>query len=165
MNILAIDPGVTTGVAVFLDREKQYHTFATKEWHDIYDLFKTKGIDTVVIENFKATTISTYGLHTVRLVGGMEALAYFNDVKYVVHQPQKRYAFMDMSKRIIDKDHSGWVIHEADALGHLLAHQYELGVIKVYGDNSMKLYGTEILAAWNPGVIQQTRAGKVIRRR
>jgi len=71
MKILAIDPGETNGVAVCIDN--CYMTTILTEPTDFFKFFQ-EGLDAVVIEQFAASVISKYGLHTVRIVGGIEIL-------------------------------------------------------------------------------------------
>lgn len=135
--ILSVDPGVSNGIAVFNPFERSYLTMVTKQHKELYDFFKldtAPGITQVVIENFAAQRISGYGLHTVRVVGAVEALCHVHDIPLAIRAPQQRRGFIDFAKIIIDKQESGWVIHQADALAHLLAWQYQQELLGINND-------------------------------
>lgn len=133
MTIISIDPGGKSGVAIRLPnkeivtcicesifRNGQETTFDPKE---LYDLFVDTEYDHVIIETFQAQTIDKYGLHTVRLVGGIEAICFIKNIPITKHMPQMRYPFKDDAKQLLaGKRH---MIHELDALAHLLRWEHE----------------------------------------
>lgn len=128
--LLSLDPGISTGVAFYSYEIDTYHTFVTREHEKIYDLLKDMPHQgTVIIERFQAELISSYGLHTVRLVGGVEAICYIRDIKFVRQMPQQRKGFIKLAQQIINSQGAGWVIHEVDALAHLLFYRYKMGEI------------------------------------
>lgn len=123
MTVLSIDPGGTTGMATRIEGE--IHTFVCKEPEEVFNfIIQCKDVLKVcVVEGFAAQTISTYGLHTVRIIGGVYALCYEHNIKYEHHQPQARYPFQQEAKRLLADKHT--VIHEKDALAHLLRYEYD----------------------------------------
>lgn len=132
--ILAIDPGGTTGIAIRMndgsiqtcvcqtmtgDKKKEFDSTS------LYDMICTPGITHVVYEMFQAELISKYGLHTVRLVGAIEALCWKLNIPVLAHMPQMRRPFLDEAKKILTKKGGRYVIHEVDALAHLLRMEYD----------------------------------------
>lgn len=120
-QVVAIDPGGTSGVALRAV-DGTILTTACKDPHDVYDIVSTPGVEQVVIENFSAEHISKYGLHTVRIIGGVEAICYKLNIPYKVHMPQDRYPFKTEARAILKGRKV--VIHEIEALEHLLRWEY-----------------------------------------
>lgn len=118
MNLLSIDPGVTTGIAFKLD--EKYSTSLIKDQNEIWNLVRLPMWDVVIYENFKCVVISTYGLYTVRLIGGILASAMFAKHDVCKHEPIFRYSQQQKAKDMLPK---GTIIHEVEALAHLLAHE------------------------------------------
>lgn len=123
--VLAIDPGGTTGMAVRLSPDI-IQTFTCPNPESVFDFVtQNKGIlQQVVIENFAAELIGKWGLFTVRIVGGVYALCHQYKIEYKLHQPQDRYPFQKDAKDILST-RRGIVIHEHDALSHLLRWEYD----------------------------------------
>lgn len=123
--VLAIDPGGTTGMALRID-ESKYATFTCSEPSEVYQFIKTNQqlLKAVIIETFQAQIITKYGLHTVRIVGGVEALCYIFEIEYIKHMPQERSAFQEDAEEILKE--TNHVVHEEDALAHLLRYEYDI---------------------------------------
>jgi hypothetical protein len=119
--ILAIDPGVTTGIAFKLDGiSKQTCTLTSPQ--EVWDMVKMYNWKHVVIERFAAQTISKYGLHTVEIIGGVKALCYASGMQLTVQTPYQRKPFIEKAKKLLrSQPHED---HEVDALAHLLAWEY-----------------------------------------
>lgn len=128
MKILAIDPGGTTGIAIRSELGEIY-TCVMKSPEEVYTLINPGSVDHIICENFKAQTISKYGLHTVRIVGGAYALAIKFGIGYTLHQPQDRYPFLTDAKQILDERRrtlkQPYMEHEKDALAHLLRWEHD----------------------------------------
>lgn len=81
----------------------------------------------VGFEDFEtAGNISKAGLYTVRVVGGIQALCLHYNIPCVLQIPQARYAFRTEAANILTaqrKSSRKWVVHEMDALAHLLAFE------------------------------------------
>lgn len=120
--ITAFDPGVTTGVAIRLGNGL-IRTLATRDLDEVYKL--VIGSKFVVYENFAtAFRISKDGLFTVRLCGGIIALAAVNGIPIKRHMPQQRYPFQKPAHQLLlGTKHQ---IHEEDALAHLLAYEHSV---------------------------------------
>lgn len=116
-NILAIDPGGTTGIATHTS--SGYTTLITKNDEALFDLILKTTWDIVIVENFVAQLIGHDGLATVRLVGAVQALCYARNIKCIVQMPNDRtWMIRNGTVAKFIRPHS--VIHERDALAHLL---------------------------------------------
>jgi len=96
-----------------------------------------KQAELVVVETFSTSgNISTDGLYTVRLIGGILAIAAEHRVPLVEHVPQVRYPYLMAAKAHLDSTRlSGrYSEHELDATAHLLAFEdrLQLGVEYVH---------------------------------
>lgn len=128
---LSIDPGLHTGIArnvngvystTCLVGEFENHT-QILVWRYIIDNHLALKQGYVVIERFAtAGVLSKYGLETIHIVGGTLALCQAFNIKVHIHIPQNRYAFQKQAKEMLKK--TKHVIHEEDALAHLLAREY-----------------------------------------
>lgn len=120
--VIAIDPGGTTGIAVKTS-DGRYLTCTASTPEEVADFLFTKRFTHLIVENFQAQTIGKWGLHTVRIVGGCYMLAYLKGATYVHHVPQDRYPFQQEAKEMLQGTKA--VIHEQDALAHLLRWEYD----------------------------------------
>lgn len=136
LMLMAIDPGGKSGIAIrlpngdfvtcicesiFVDEKGKRYFDATQ----LYDMLKTDGITHVVVETFQATTIDKHGLHTVRLVGAIEAICYYRGIPLTKHMPQDRYPFKLEAKQLLIEKKTKYLVHEFDALSHLLRYEYD----------------------------------------
>lgn len=125
LRILAVDPGVTVGVATKIGDNYMALEVGTKE--DVWNFLRVDW-DYVVVERFKtAGMISVYGLHTVEMVGGLQGICHVKSIPLTFHPPAKRKAFMREAASILTakKVHfSKADDHAHDALAHLLAFEY-----------------------------------------
>ena len=122
MNILAIDPGVESGIAIRFDGGKISAIVSyTPEY--VWEIVISMKWNAVVYENFTtAGRISRYGLHTVQIIGGIRALCIERKIKCYPRTPQSRMAFQVQAKNILNK---GIAIHAVEALAHLLSWENE----------------------------------------
>ena len=119
--IIAIDPGISTGIA-WHDVEG-YHTLVTKDEGDIWSLLVGIKWDCVIYEDFVTSgRIGAPGLATVRLIGGILALCKHMGLQTCKHMPQARYPFQLEARKKLH----GAIIHEQDALAHLLRYEYDM---------------------------------------
>lgn len=129
MTVIAIDPGGTTGIAIRIGEDK-YITCTASKPEEVYDIIKNAKPTHVIVENFQAQMIGKYGLLTVRIVGGCYCAAYFVGAEYVSHIPQDRYAFQKEAKAYLTRKRMeegiSFVIHEEDALAHLLRWEHDV---------------------------------------
>lgn len=122
--LMAIDPGGTSGLA-FRASGGTWFTGLETEPEELYKLIALHKPDNIVIENFQAETISKYGLHTVRIVGGVHALCTVLDIGYTLHAPQHRYPFRTEARELLVERGLAFKIHEVDALAHLLRWEHD----------------------------------------
>jgi hypothetical protein len=123
--VMALDPGGTTGVAVRMHDGTIITAPCTKP-EQVYELIVGSKLEHVVVERFAAVTISKYGLHTVRIVGGVYALCWEHKIPYTEHAPQHRYPFKKEARAILKGRRV--VIHEIEALEHLLRWEHDNGI-------------------------------------
>lgn len=123
-NVLAIDPGGTIGIATTADGET-FSTFTTTTAEELWWLVAAGAWDMVLCENFAAQTISKYGLHTVRLVGGVQAVCLIKAVPLTMRTPQDRRAWQEFAQKHLEERRTRtkerFVVHQADALAHLMS--------------------------------------------
>lgn len=125
---LAIDPGGTSGMATNI--LGSYKTFVCITPEEVFSyLIRNKDLfSTVVIETFQAQLIGKWGLHTVRIVGGVYALCFEHKIEYVPHMPGERKAFLKEAKDYLRQNDRNALRHdhEMDALAHLMRHEYDM---------------------------------------
>lgn len=143
MTILALDPGITTGVAIHVcdsppeDITKpwtrrgpdEYLALVVTEPTKLWDLVQAHKPDTIVVENFAAGgLISKDGQATIRLVGAMELAAYITSADLVLQFPSERRAFIDKARAMLVQRGTGKapIVHEVDAMAHLLLYEHRL---------------------------------------
>lgn len=123
MHILSIDPGGTTGIAYQLvgpHEQKKISTTHKLTPEGLYDLVLEYKWDVVLCERFStAGRMSSFGIYTIQLVGGVHALCYTHDIQFVYRQPQNRKAFQDVAKAWFKG--AKHLDHEEDALAHMLS--------------------------------------------
>lgn len=126
MTVIAFDPGVTTGIAIHTDGN--YQTLVIKQdFPRIAQLIEYNTLTCVVFEDFNtAGRIDTHGLFTVRLIGQIEAYCYKLGIPTLVQFPPERKQFIDDARSILNAGGKKWVVHEMDALAHLLVYEHRL---------------------------------------
>lgn len=83
---------------------------------EVWEFVKQVKWGQVICENFTtAGRISSYGLLTVRIIGGVQAICWLYDLPLAMQMPQHRNMRQKMADGMAD------VIHERDALAHLLS--------------------------------------------
>lgn len=120
MLILAVDPGMTTGLAFNINGV--YQTQAVTDPTEIYDYIRNNKFDVVVCEQFVTSNIHShrYGIRTVEIVGGVEAICYVSKVPFHRRTPHQRLPAMPRAKAILKAMRRPFVDHEQDALAQLL---------------------------------------------
>lgn len=131
LRIIAVDPGITTGMAFRVNGKLA--TCVSFSEDEVLDLIRDA--DIVVVEKFAtAGRISMPGLVTTELVGSIRGWVRAHN-KLTPHQtqfetatPQQRWAFMNEAIDNIGRDKliepSRVAKHERDALAHLFAWEY-----------------------------------------
>ena len=138
MTTMSIDPGGKSGVAFRLDDGKiltcvceslfDKNTKLRFDATELYEMLSLPNITHVIVETFQAQTIDKYGLHTVRLVGAIEAICWYRKIPLTKHMPQDRYPFKEEAKEILQSFKRAYMVHELDALAHLLRWEFDNGI-------------------------------------
>lgn len=124
--LLALDPGGTTGIAV-RSYDGSIMTSVATDAPTVWSYFSNPAPDAVIFELFSTMgRVDKYMLHTVEMVGGIKALCHALNVQGYAHVPQQRKAFIESAREILKGQRRKFMIHEVDALAHLLAHEYRL---------------------------------------
>lgn len=134
--VLAIDPGQTTGMACKPGTEgREYDTWHSTSDAEVLQWIMDNKPDLVIFERFATSgRLSRYGLQTIELVGKVQGVCYALGIEIKRQVPGQRKAFMheaflycgwsfnDTGGMV--RGRTGRVVHEADALGHLLCYEY-----------------------------------------
>lgn len=126
--MLAIDPGVSTGMAYRMP-DGSYETVVLGQWdeEEVWSSI-TPNLGTVIYENFRCKVISKYGLYTVRMIGGIIALCKAYKIPCIRQEPPERRIFVPVAQQYLRKHkQDSFVIHEADALAHMFAFNNKNG--------------------------------------
>jgi hypothetical protein len=127
-NYISIDPGKTSGLAFKLETKPGYMTTTADSAEGVWQFITGLLWDHVICERFATGGhISKYGLLTTEIVGGIRALCYSLKIPFTYRQPQARYAFQDQAKQYLAGMPEHHVIHEVEALAHLMSWLNHLG--------------------------------------
>lgn len=123
MILMAVDPGGTTGLAYRVEIEGVFHYITTNEAdkRELYKLILEQKPDLLIVEQFASWQINHHGLHTVELVGGIEAICWTNDIRCVRRTPQHRYPGVARATATLDATGKKYTEHQKSALAHIYA--------------------------------------------
>lgn len=125
-HLIAIDPGGTTGIAIYDPISNCIGTAAVNIDNVIFVVdhaHKNMPFDGIVIEPFRtAGRLSKYGLETIDLVGQLKGWAYCNNVPVTLYPPQSRKAWMENDEP---------TPHQQDAKAHLKHFMKNNGITPV----------------------------------
>lgn len=129
--VVGIDPGETTGIAIFLDGELEGthqvdhrgHKNVGRALEEIIEAINCENITTVVVEDYrvyknKAQSHTHSDLFTSRLIGAIETWTHINKIPLVKQMASQAKKFMTDSKL---KAWGFWIIgkrHSRDAIRH-----------------------------------------------
>jgi len=124
VTILAIDPGVTTGIAIA--DEYSIHPYVALNPNDIARTLDryVGSTDTVLIENFVGGGYRTpEAIVTLKILGFAEYHARHNrGALTILRAPQLRKPYVQTAKSLFGPDESR---HAADALAHIISYVKE----------------------------------------
>lgn len=136
MNIIAIDPGERyNGLALYSSERVAYTAMEIGEhdYQSVWKLVMHGQWEYVVCEDFTAKHISHYGITTVRVVGGVEAICMLRGIQ--LHRPraQDRIPFKDAADKMLVKIYGKLPPrdHIQSAMAHLLRFQSVMLGMKV----------------------------------
>ena len=136
MYVLAIDPGLTTGVALVTpegELEESKLLYSPKEVVEyIDDFWESPTPVRVVVEDFVgAGPRTTEAIFVLKLIGGVEATCVLNGLPLVVQAPQVRIPLHSDAERRAPKGTSKHVI---DAYAHALAYLERVHGVCIHSD-------------------------------
>lgn len=119
MKVIAVDPGITTGIATFID--DKYGSLELTPYMGVWD-FLEQPWDLVICENFTAEQISKYGVTTIRIIGGIEAICYRRKIPLQFHRNVDRLPYIARAKKLLLDLHGMRLPrdHRIDSMAHLL---------------------------------------------
>lgn len=104
-----------------------YDTLTIRDVKDLWQVIDKHMPTCVIFEDFRtAGRIDTNGLATVRLVGAIEAVTYRLNIPTIQQFPAERKQFIDIARSMLNASTKRWVVHELDALAHLLVYEHRL---------------------------------------
>ena len=131
MRLIAVDPGLTTGLAYYNTNVGDFHAFQTQSvveaenW--IVDRWSWTEPDVFIVEDFiSAGHLTKQAKHTIKLLGYFEYwFRSDHEKKVVIQVPQKRLSSVEeATKMCMNKAIEG--PHSWDALAHALAYARDL---------------------------------------
>lgn len=130
MIVMAIDPGICTGLAFKIGG--MYKVAVATDTRDVWKLVWEDKPDLVLIEQFQAQHISRYGLRTVELVGAVESLCWAANIKFVRRIPQHREPGIAGAVRWLEANPqvARTMQHHIDALAHIFAYERQNGTFE-----------------------------------
>lgn len=129
MIVLALDPGVTTGIA--LSTATTYLVQATKDeslvWTTVWSFGHTESEDRVVlVEQFASVWNDTNRIKTIEMVGAIKALCWKTGTRLVRRTPQHRRPHLNRAVEWLKQRGERFSDHERDALAHILSWENSL---------------------------------------
>ena len=121
MRIIGIDPGVTTGFAIYIKTKEGQDGFSVRTFIDINDLIDAIigwKPDLTIIEDFNSSGfLNKERKITIMTIGAVLATTRFINRPVIKHAPQHRRAYLDKARSM----YPSASIHSIDALAHVLA--------------------------------------------
>lgn len=153
MTSIALDPGISTGVAIHVQipevdhtinsisyNDKGYATTVIKQVTDIWNIIDHHEPEVIICENFQSGgLISTYGQQTLRLIGAIEVICFRQNIKFMLQYPSEIHnnpGLMQKAKLLLKQIKVTPIVHEIDAMAHLLL--YEDRVLKGIADKMLE---------------------------
>ena len=104
MIIMGVDPGVTTGIAIYIDDD--YHGWEMRSYQDAVELINIYQPEVIVIENFLVRHGKPSIYHpSIRMIGVMEYICQERDIKYVIQSPSILKAILPIVPDTIKSPH------------------------------------------------------------
>jgi len=129
MLVVAIDPGITTGLCLkgeALDRVTCVIENCGKAPIEVWKFLERGNFSHIILEQFSASgRIDENCERTLELCGIVKIYAATHSIELTLQAPQKRRAFLKDAKLILQKRGALYMEHELDALAHLLRWDFE----------------------------------------
>ena len=127
MHVIALDPGVTTGVALYTDWPKKHVHIKTEQLlfdhNELYEWLWDNHPTEIVYESFIYQRRNKVELYPVEVIGVIKLFAQKNEVPIFVQSASQAKGFITNDKI---KKLNLWEpgrVHGMDALRHLLYHE------------------------------------------
>lgn len=133
VKIIAIDPGVTTGLATYDTETEEFRATEETDWLNVADLVATGEIHHVVCESFQLTTSTTKkstagSIATIELTGVIRWLAHKRGIELVFQSAvDKEFTSAEKLRRL-----GWWTVgsdHARSATKHLVLHLVKTGCL------------------------------------
>lgn len=132
VRVLAVDPGISTGLA-WLPWDGPIETTVAPNPAAVAEVIWRLRPEILVVEWFvTGQRLNQYSRTTIEICGGCEMLAYVIGARVIRHTPKHREKFLPAAERILiarwgprgSLDHDGgvWTSHQQDAMGHALCY-------------------------------------------
>lgn len=138
MTTIAIDPGISTGIAIHklvsndsVFDDLGYITVVIRNATDIWEVIDHHKPDVIVYENFQSPgLISTDGQATLRLIGAIEVICYRHNIVPIIQYPGQIHAqgapWKPKARLMLKQIKKTPISHEIDALAHLLLYEHRI---------------------------------------
>ena len=128
MIIVAIDPGPHTGIATRLAdgniTTQMLHNQTAAVWEYLTEIKP----QVIVVERFRSgARISTDGLETIEIQGGVQSIAWIIKARFYWQSPSVRQAFIPDARAMLGAGKAKIESHAVDALAHLLRWEHFYG--------------------------------------
>lgn len=120
-RVLAIDPGLTTGIA--WHDQTGHHTMNIRDetGKALWNFVKQWAWDHVILENYASRVANPNGDQTLRILGGVIGICTVNSIPLTIEWPNERTWKMVAAKAMLKVEGMPTPTdHQIDALAHLL---------------------------------------------
>ena len=118
--VMAIDPGVTTGIAIYTNGD--FHGCEVTSYAEVAELIKERAPNTVVIENFIVRKGKPGLYHpSIRMIGVVDFICIKRGIKFVIQSP----SILPMMKNEIPDSLKS--PHVRSAASHLIYYLKKIG--------------------------------------
>lgn len=126
MQVVSIDPGNHLGYAIKdLTNDSYQVGMLHEDLETSFLLFKPPTICVVMETFYTSGNISSYGIYTIEVIGGIKALCWHYHIPVIMHAPQRRRPYIARARAWCKQNRAKHIEHEMDALAHLYCYEAE----------------------------------------
>lgn len=122
MRIIGIDPGETTGIAIYNDDVWQYHQLEGEHFEDLEWLLKVERPDVVVCESFQKRNNPGANTKPLLYIGAINGYCLTYNIELVFQTPSQGKAFWTNNKLKACGLYTAGLKHAMDATRHVLLY-------------------------------------------